>query len=107
VTLDLPALRKLLADYREWLSDDNPTRPWDPRLDFQEALLASAGALLRAAEERDALLAAATVVAQWFGHPSGCAWKLAQQDMVAVPRSQCDCGVFAMIDAIRLAKEPR
>jgi hypothetical protein len=58
MTLDIPALRKLLTDYREWLSDDNPTRPWDPRLDFQEALLASAGALLRAAEERDALLAA-------------------------------------------------
>lgn len=93
MTLDIPALRKLL----------DTTPAFNPEL--ANVLMVNADALLRAAEERDALLAASTIVAEWFGHPEGCAWKQAKRDGVDVPRETCDCGVHATIEAIRRANE--
>lgn len=96
MTLDLPALRKLLADYREWQAGTDPMPHTHDRL--SNALVANAPALLRAAEERDALLAAAEAVVPHL--PSlDSAPRITKVAHIEATR--------ALLDAIRLAKEPR
>mgnify|MGYP003533776137 FL=1 len=104
MTLDLTALRKLLADYRAFdASDTVGDNDGSPLAECQswsllaDALLSNAEALIRAADERDALLAACG----------------AKDDLLACYRlgKRPSAAVFKRLDkaseAIRLAKEPR
>lgn len=107
--LDLPALRKRLDELAAAQADSR-AQDWSDLMDSLGATFIHHGyELIRAAEERDALLAAAKTVAQWFGHPAACAFNHSpsMEDELDDHRDNCDCGVFAMIRAIRLAKEPR
>ena len=94
MTLDLPALRKLLADNRE--NREQIVRGPTPYDRLANALVLVADSLLIAAEERDALLAAAG----------------SYRDMVRPAHGDsCECNASAdrldeVLDAIRRAKEP-
>lgn len=103
VPIDVAALRRLLDAYQSWLVSSSACD--GPRDDWRDALVANAPALLRAVEERDALLAEKGVFK--FGIVS-----YPVPDKGEFPTSvevwEFDTGrTMAFVPAIRRAKEPQ